>query len=99
MNPLFVGIDVSSRSNVAYLMKPDGSKHSSFSVQNNLGGAKLLSERIVSALHSMQLERVVIGLLLLLRQVMADLQTRQPPPRRYKLRPEVPTGCPKLYHR
>ena len=43
-------------------MKPDGSKHSSFSVQNNLGGAKLLSERIVSALGSMQLERVVIGL-------------------------------------
>ena len=62
MNPLFVGIDVSSRSNVAYLMKPDGSKHSSFSVQNNLGGAKLLSERIVSALNSMRLSDVVIGL-------------------------------------
>ena len=62
MNPLFVGIDVSSKNNVAYLMNPDGSKHSSFSVQNNLGGAKLLSERIVSALGSMQLERVVIGL-------------------------------------
>ena len=62
MNPLFVGIDVSSRNNVAYLMNPDGSKHSSFSVQNNLGGAKLLSERIVSALSSMQLEHVVIGL-------------------------------------
>ena len=62
VNPLFVGIDVSSRSNVAYMMKPDGSKHSSFSVQNNLGGAKLLSEKIVSALHSMQLSDVVIGL-------------------------------------
>ncbi len=62
MNPLFVGIDVSSRNNVAYLMKSDGSKHSSFSVQNNLGGAKMLSEKIVSALRSMQLERVVIGL-------------------------------------
>ena len=62
MNPLFVGIDVSSRSNVAYLMKPDGSKHSSFSVQNNLGGAKQLSERIVSALSSMRLSDVVIGL-------------------------------------
>ena len=62
MNPLFVGIDVSSRSNVDYLMMPDGSKHSSLSVQNNLAGAKLLSERIVSALRSMQLERVVIGL-------------------------------------
>jgi len=62
VNPLFVGIDVSSRSNVAYLMKPDGSKHSSFSVQNNLGGAKLLSERIVSALNSMRLSNVMIGL-------------------------------------
>lgn len=62
MNPLYVGIDVSSKSNVAYLMKPDGSKHSSFSVQNNLGGAKLLSERIVSALGTMQLEDVVIGM-------------------------------------
>lgn len=62
MNPLFVGIDVSSKNNVAYLMKPDGSKHSSFSVQNNLGGAKLLSERIVSALSSMRLSDVVIGL-------------------------------------
>ena len=62
MNPLFVGIDVSSKNNVAYLMKPDGSKHSSFSVQNNLGGAKMLSERIVSALGSMQLNDVVIGL-------------------------------------
>ena len=62
MNPLFVGIDVSSRSNVAYLMKPDGSKHSSFSVQNDLGGAKMLSEKIVSALRSMQLSDVVIGL-------------------------------------
>ncbi len=62
MNPLFVGIDVSSKSNVAYLMKPDGSKYSSFSVQNNLGGAKILSEKIVSALHSMQLSDVVIGL-------------------------------------
>ena len=62
MNPLFVGIDVSSKNNVAYLMKPDGSKHSSFSVQNNLGGAKILSERIVSALDSVQLNDVVIGL-------------------------------------
>lgn len=29
MNPLYVGIDVSSKTNVIYLMKPDGSKHSS----------------------------------------------------------------------
>ena len=62
MNPLYVGIDVSSKNNVAYLMKTDGSKHSSFSVQNNRGGAKLLSERIVSALNTMRLSDVVIGL-------------------------------------
>lgn len=62
MNPLYVGIDVSSKNNVAYLMKPDGSKHSSFSVQNNLSGAKLMSERIVSALVAMNLSDVVIGL-------------------------------------
>ena len=62
MNPLYVGIDVSSKNNVAYLMKPDGAKHSSFSVQNNRGGAKLMSERIVSALTAMQLNDVVIGL-------------------------------------
>ena len=62
MNPLFVGIDVSSKNNVVCLMKPDGGKHSSFSVQNNLGGAKILSEKIVSALETMQLSDVVIGL-------------------------------------
>ena len=62
VNPLFVGIDVSSKNNVTYLMKPDGNKHSSFSVQNNLGGAKLMSEKIVSALEAMQLSDVVIGL-------------------------------------
>lgn len=43
-------------------MNPDGSKHSSFSVQNNLGSAKILTEKIVSALNSMQLSDVVIGL-------------------------------------
>ncbi|WP_312103043.1 hypothetical protein [Pygmaiobacter massiliensis] len=59
MNPLFVGIDVSCKNNVTYLMKPNGSKHNSFSVQNNLGGAKLMSEKIVSALEAMQLSNVV----------------------------------------
>ena len=62
VNSLFVGIDVSSKNNVTYLMKPDGSKHSSFSVQNNLGGAKLMSEKIVSALEATHLSDVVIGL-------------------------------------
>ena len=62
MNPLFVGIGVSSKNNVTHLMKPDGSKHSSFSVQNNLGGAKLMSEKIVLAMETMGLNDVVIGL-------------------------------------
>lgn len=62
MNPLFVGIDVSSKNNVVCLMKPDGTKFSTFSVQNNLGGAKILSEKIVSALDKLQLSEVKIGL-------------------------------------
>ena len=62
MNPLYVGIDVSSKTNVTYLMRPDGSKYSSFSVQNNVGGAKILSEKIVSAMNSMSLTDVVIGM-------------------------------------
>lgn len=62
MNPLFVGIDVSSKNNVVCLMKPDGIKFSTFSVQNNLGGARILSERIVSALDKLQLSEVTIGM-------------------------------------
>lgn len=62
MTPLFVGIDVSSRQNVVFIMKPDGSKFSSFSVNNNLGGAKSLSKRIVSTLIKESLNDVVIGL-------------------------------------
>ena len=62
MNPLFVGIDVSSKNHVVCLMKPDGTKFSTFSVQNNLGGAKILSEKIVSALDKLQLNEVKIGL-------------------------------------
>ena len=62
MNQLFVGIDVGSRNNAVYLMKPDGEKHSSFRMQNNRGGAKMLTERIVSAIQSQGLEGVVIGM-------------------------------------
>ena len=39
MNPLYVGIDVSSKTNVVYFMKPDGSKISNFSVANSLDGS------------------------------------------------------------
>ena len=62
MNPLYVGIDVSSRSNVAYLMKPDGSKHSNFSVPNSLDGSRQLVKRILSAITSESLSDVIIGL-------------------------------------
>lgn len=62
MQPLFVGIDVSSKSNVVCFMHPDGRKVRSFSVQNNLGGAKLLSGNIVSTLADLNLEAVVIGM-------------------------------------
>ena len=62
VNPLFVSIDVESPNNAVYLIKSNRNKHSSFSVQNNQGDAKLLSEKIVSVLESQRLERVVIGM-------------------------------------
>lgn len=62
MSKLFVGIDVSSRKNVIHLMKPDGSKYSSFSVDNNFDGAKLLVNSIIAALIRLKLQYVVIGL-------------------------------------
>ena len=62
VNQLFVGIDVGSQNNAVYLMKPDGEKHSSFRLQNSHSGAKMLTERIVSAIQSQGLDGVVIGM-------------------------------------
>lgn len=62
MNPLYVGIDVSSKTNVVYLMLPDGDKHSSFSVANSQDGAAQLVKKILSALTSHSLETVMIGM-------------------------------------
>ena len=62
MNTLYVGIDVSSKSNVAYLMLPNGDKHSNFSVANSHDGSTQLVKRIFSALVSESLDSVVIGL-------------------------------------
>lgn len=45
MNQLLVGIDVSKNTNAIYIMKPDGSKHSAFSVGNNFDGAKIYRPR------------------------------------------------------
>ncbi len=61
-NTLFVGIDVGSGNNVAYIMKPDGNKHSSFSVPNNYPGAENLVDRIVTALKQLYISKVVIGM-------------------------------------
>ena len=62
MNPLYVGIDVSSKTNVVYLMLPNGDKHSSFSVANSQDGSAQLVKRILSALTSHSLDTVLIGL-------------------------------------
>ena len=62
MNPLYVGIDVSSKTNVVYLMLPDGDKHSSFSVANSQDGSAQLVKRTLSALTSHSLDTVLIGL-------------------------------------
>jgi len=62
MNPLYVGIDVASKTNVVYIMKPDGEKHSAFSIANSLDGANQLSKRIVSAITSLSLTDLTIGL-------------------------------------
>ena len=62
MNTLYVGIDVSSKSNVVYLMLPNGDKHSNFSVANSHDGSTQLVKRIHSALSNESLDTVVIGL-------------------------------------
>ena len=62
MNPLYVGIDVSSKINVVYLMLPNGDKHSSFSVANSQDGASQLVKKILSALTSHSLDTVMIGM-------------------------------------
>ena len=62
MEKLFVGIDVGSRDNAVYIMLPDGSKHCSFAVQNNLGGAQAISKNVVSALADKNLTDVAIGI-------------------------------------
>ena len=62
MNTLYVGIDVSSKSNVVYLMLPNGDKHSNFSVANSHDGSTQLVKRIHSALSNESLDSVVIGL-------------------------------------
>ena len=59
---LYVGIDVSSKNNVCYLMYSDGSKHSSFSVPNIRNGAKIIVDRVTSVLLLQDIPQVVIGM-------------------------------------
>ena len=56
---LYVGIDVSSTKHAAYLMKPDGDKFSSFPMHNDRSGAKMISEKIVSALTKLGLQSIL----------------------------------------
>ena len=62
MSKLYVGIDVSSKNNVVYLMLPNGDKHSNFSVVNSHTGSTQMVKRILSAITTCSLDTVVIGL-------------------------------------
>jgi transposase len=62
VDKLYIGIDVGSRDNAVYIMLPDGGKHSSFMVHNNLGGAQSLSKRVVAALDRTGLSSAVVGM-------------------------------------
>ena len=62
MNPLYVGIDVSSRNNVIFLMKSDGSKIKNFTIPNSKDGARNLVKEILAALTGFALTDVVIGM-------------------------------------
>ncbi len=62
MIPLYVGIDVSSKNNVAYFMLPNGDKHSNFPIINSHDGSIQLVKRIFSALTTHSLDTVLIGL-------------------------------------
>ena len=62
MPPIYVGINVSSKSNVAYMIKPVGSKHSNLSVPNSRNGSRQLVKRILSASTSQSLTNIVIDL-------------------------------------
>ena len=62
MNPLYVGIDVSSKSNVVYFMLPDGSKHCNFSVANSHTGSSQLVKILSATMTSCSIDTVLIGL-------------------------------------
>ena len=57
---LYVGIDVSSKNNVCYLMYSDGSKHSSFSVPNKRNSAKKIVDRVTSVFLLQEITKVIL---------------------------------------
>ena len=62
MNPLYVGIDVSSDSNVVYLMLANGDKLSNFSLPNSRDGSQTLVKRILKAIFEHSISNVLIGI-------------------------------------
>ena len=60
LNTLFVGIDVSSKTNAVFAINFEGKTLLNFSVPNDLPGAELMLERILSALQDNNLEFVKI---------------------------------------
>lgn len=62
MHPLYVGIDVSSKSNVVYLMLPNGDKHNNSELKNSHDGSIQLVKKILCAMTSHSLDTVLIGL-------------------------------------
>lgn len=62
MNTLFVGVDVSKKTNAVCIMKPDGTTQNRFRISNNPEGAKDLTKQIVSALESLEISNVTIGI-------------------------------------
>ena len=62
MNPLYVGIDVSSGSNVVYLMSANGDKLSNFSLPNSRDGSQNLVKRILKAILEHSISNVLIGI-------------------------------------
>ena len=62
MNPLYVGIDVSSDANVVYLMLGNGDKLSNFSLPNSGDGSQNLVKRILKAILEHSISNVLIGI-------------------------------------
>ena len=62
MNPLYVGIDVSSRNNVVFFMKPDGTKIKNFTIPNSKDGARKLVKEMLAALSAFSLTDLLIGM-------------------------------------